>query len=214
MSFQLTPMFSVPLYRTKIILDPIVKTFLLNLEFPYARVGHDNTDDHLPISDRGMHILDKPQCKTLKIQIQNKINHFANEVLGVIDEIKFDITSSWINRHRGSEFIEKHRHPNSLISGVFYVDVSTDTAPIYFDKNYMYNNLWAESIKTPFKDNNNQYNTETFAIQPKTGDLLMFPSHVEHTVPTTTSDRHRYSLAFNTFTKGKIGTGTGQVKIS
>lgn len=216
MSFQVTPMFSVPLYRTNLgVLDPIVKSYLLSLEFPHARVGHDGSDDSLPISDRGMHILDKPQCKLLKKQIQEKINHFVHDILDVVTDINFSISSSWINRHKGSEFIEKHKHPNSMISGVYYVDVSENTAPIYFDRNYMYNNLWSETVKVPFQDkNNNQFNTDTFAIAPKQGDLLMFPSHVEHTVPTCESNEYRYSLAFNSFARGKIGTGTTQVKIT
>ena len=215
MQHKIIPMFSVPLFKTNLgELDPIVKSWLINLEFPHARVGHDGTDNDLDVSDRGMHILDKPQCKLLKQQIQETVNYFVHNVLDVVDTIKFNVSASWINKHQGTEFIEKHKHPNAMLSGVYYVDVTENTSPIYFDRNYMYSNLWSETVKVPFKgQNNNQYNTDTFAIKPKKGDLLMFPSHVEHTVPTSESDDTRYSLAFNAFARGKIGTGTTQVKL-
>ena len=37
------------------------------------------------------------------------------------------------------------------------------------------------------------------------GDIVLFPSTLEHSVPTTSDDKTRISLAFNSFIKGTLG---------
>ena len=38
------------------------------------------------------------------------------------------------------------------------------------------------------------------------GDLVLFPSHLSHLVPSNLSDEERISLSFNTWVKGSLGT--------
>jgi ectoine hydroxylase-related dioxygenase (phytanoyl-CoA dioxygenase family) len=42
-------------------------------------------------------------------------------------------------------------------------------------------------------------------VTPKTGEVILFNSGIQHMVETNTSKKPRYSIAFNTFIKGKIG---------
>ena len=51
----------------------------------------------------------------------------------------------------------------------------------------------------------NLYNSRTWWVEVSTGMLILFPSHLTHQVPTTTSNDVRISLAFNTYLKGQLG---------
>ncbi len=68
MQHKMIPLFSVPLFKTNIgPLDSIERTWIDSLEYPPKAVARDKSDDHLPMVNRGMHILNSGQLK-----IQNK----------------------------------------------------------------------------------------------------------------------------------------------
>jgi predicted 2-oxoglutarate/Fe(II)-dependent dioxygenase YbiX len=50
------------------------------------------------------------------------------------------------------------------------------------------------------------FNSETWVVPVKAGDIYIFPSETFHEVEATISDKVRYSLAFNTYFKGTIGS--------
>jgi hypothetical protein len=41
--------------------------------------------------------------------------------------------------------------------------------------------------------------------KPQQGDVVLFPSDLDHDVPINTSDEVRYSVAFNIFFRGEMG---------
>ena len=107
-----------------------------------------------------------------------------------------------------------HWHSNAMLSGVYYIQNEKDAGEIYFKKAHGYHNLFPDVINVDFKTEiANQYNLETFALQPTAGDLIIFPSHVEHMVTQNITHSERFSLAFNLFARGTLGGGTSQVKI-
>lgn len=212
MNHSVIPLFPIPVFRSNLgNLNPIARAWLLSLEFPPQRTGHDGTDDELPLDQRGMHILDKPQVKDLKAQIKKAIDFFAHQVLLVDDHISFEIQTSWINQTDDINSVPKHGHINSMISGVYYINVDKTSAPLVFEKSYLYTNLFHKTVLPTFKEKN-QFNTDLLSIQPMTGDLYMFPSHLEHSVPSGFGP-NRFSLAFNCFAKGDFGRGTDNLKI-
>lgn len=215
MQHKITPLFAIPLFQTHLgNLNIITKTWLKNLEYPYQRTGHDGTDEDLDEGSKGMYILDKPQLKSLRKQITDTIDYFVHQSLGVDDNITFDITTSWANRYLGDEHVIKHNHKNSMISGVYYIETTPTTAPIVFEQAWSHVNLFHSTTTPTFKKTHlNEYNSSTHTIYPRTGDLLLFPSHLEHTVPRSDSKDTRYSLAFNCFARGHMGFGTGQITL-
>lgn len=206
------PLFSVPLFKTNIAsLDPIEKTWIKNLDFPPQSVGLYESDNEDAIN-KGMKVLDQPQLKNLRQQILKAVNYFTSEILDV--EQKFELTTSWVNKYGKADLNHQHSHPNSMISGVYYIESDESSAPIVFNKPYFYTNLFHETIKPTFKNkNNNQFNLDYYGLKPVTGDLLIFPSWLEHTVPPQEVDKERWSLAFNCFVTGKLGTGTKQLQL-
>ena len=215
MQHRITPLFAIPLFQTHLgDLNIITKTWLKNLEYPYQRTGHDGTDEDLDEGSKGMYILDKPQLKNLRKQITDAIDYFTHQSLGIADDITFDITTSWANRYLNDDLVIKHNHKNSMISGVYYIETTATTAPIVFEQAWSHVNLFHSTTTPKFKKTHaNEYNSITHTIYPRTGDLLLFPSHLEHTVPASDSKDIRYSLAFNCFAKGHMGFGTGQITL-
>lgn len=69
-------------------------------------------------------------------------------------------------------------------------------------------------IKFPPKEWN-IYNSECWWFEVGSGDLILFPSNLEHMVEPIEGDQTRISLSFNTFPVGNIGEELGltQLKI-
>ena len=115
------------------------------------------------------------------------------------EDIKIFITISWVNYTETGEYHHAHNHPNSVISGVYYIetdesDTITFSAP-WTNKLTMY--------MSPIEYN--QWNSEEWWYPTRKNTLLLFPSKLVHRVNQVESDKTRISLAFNTFIKGKIG---------
>jgi len=215
MQHHITSLFGIPLFQTNLgDLNIITKTWLMNLEYPHHRTGHDGTDEALDEGSKGMYILDKPQLKNLRKQITDAIDYFTHQLLGVEDSINFEIVTSWANRYLGDEYVARHNHLNSMISGVYYIETTSTTSPLIIEKTSSHVNLFHGSTTPSFKKTSgNQFNMDTHMVYPRTGDLLLFPSHLEHTVPASYSKDTRYSLAFNCFARGHMGAGTSQVTL-
>jgi uncharacterized protein (TIGR02466 family) len=212
MNHSVIPLFSIPLFKSNLgTLNPITKAWLSKLEFLPQRTGHDGTDEGLPLNQRGMHILDKPQLSNLKKQIKETIDFFVHEILMVDDHITFEIQTSWVNQVDAQNAVPSHGHNNSMISGVYYIESTIDSAPLLFEKNYLYTNLFHRTVLPTFKEKNH-FNTETMIISPMPGDIFLFPSHLEHSVPEGFGS-NRLSLAFNCFARGDFGLGTDNLKI-
>jgi uncharacterized protein (TIGR02466 family) len=143
------------------------------------------------------YVLNQPMFAELKQFIMQCIKEY---IVSVYSNPNLDvyITQSWANYTKPKEFHHKHSHPNSFISGVFYVNAKPeeDMIKFYKDKPAFFDLL---------KGQPNNYNSQDVAILVETGDLVLFPSNFVHEVPPTTSEETRISIAFNTFIRGYIG---------
>ena len=55
-------------------------------------------------------------------------------------------------------------------------------------------------------DTFNIYNCENWGYTPKTNDICLFPSLVNHSAKPNESDSDRWCLAFNVFVRGNMGS--------
>ena len=142
-------------------------------------------------------ILNDPKMINLKEFCQSSLEQYFESVYCPKEEISIYITQSWANYTERGGFHHKHFHPNSFISGVFYVESDAETDKIYF-----------ESGKYPAIDiaprDWNLYNSKTWWMPAKAGSLILFPSSLTHYVENTVSAK-RVSISFNTFLKGRLG---------
>ena len=205
--YNVTPMFSTPIFHTNIgAPDPITLNWIKKLDYPHEASGHDHTEDK--------YILDRPQMKNLKAKLKSVTDYWIHEVLGVQDDLNYNITNSWINRHRKGEMNTIHWHSNAVMSCVYYPQTPPNSGAIIWKRSHMYYNLFHDTLRPEFKDtHSNQFNTDIHVVEPVSGDLVMFPSQLEHVVPPSDSDEERYSLAFNLFPRGTFGAGTSSVTV-
>jgi len=213
--YSITPLFSIPLLSTNIgQVDPITLAWIKNLDYPKNSVGRDQRDEHLSNSERGFDIINAPQLKNLKRNIKTVVDYYTYELLDVDNNVEFEFSTSWINRLEPGEKIDLHDHANAIISGVYYIEVNNTSAPITFVKNKQHLNMFPASARPLTKGQNwNQYNSDSMTVQPQNGNVLVFPSHLEHKVESSTSNDYRYGLAFNLYCKGQLGNHSVMVNL-
>jgi len=130
--------------------------------------------------------------------IEDFIFLYVDQVIAPIDDLDFYITQSWINFTQPSGFHHRHHHPNSFLSGVFYFNTNPNNDEITFFRPIP--NNWHIPPKQF-----NAFNSQQWTFKVTQGDLIIFPSNLEHTVNLTKSQETRISLAFNVFFSGEIG---------
>lgn len=106
------------------------------------------------------------------------------------------VTNVWININRDDDYNLPHDHPNSILSGVFYVNVPSDDQSKFVIQRsnrvegFFYSTLQAEG-------SNSSSNEVVFT--PKEEMMIIFPSWLSHYVTPSKSSQKRISIAFNTF---------------
>lgn len=115
------------------------------------------------------------------------------------NDVRLRVTQSWLNWTKPGQYHHKHAHPNSLISGCFYVNADKETDKIFFYKEGY------QQIKFPPVDWN-AYNSDSWWYPVGTGELVFFPSSLTHMVQPVGGEDTRISLAFNTFPVGYVGS--------
>jgi uncharacterized protein (TIGR02466 family) len=138
------------------------------------------------------------KLKKLKQFFDESILHYFTTVYRPKYEVIPRITQSWVNYTKPGEYHHKHAHPNSFISGVFYIQSDAEKDKIYFYKDGY------QQIKVPAADWN-EWNSESWWFEAITGKLILFPSSLTHMVETVQTEQTRISLSFNTFLSGYIG---------
>ena len=92
------------------------------------------------------------------------------------------------------------------MSGVFYPDCDQKVDSINF-----FNEVYKQIVPHPKEFNG--FNSRTFTLPLKTGDIVLFPSSLTHMVETKKGNNTRTSLAFNTFMKGTMGSKSGLTEL-
>ena len=141
-------------------------------------------------------ILDNPEMSRVRQFIDSKLKEFVSNIMG--SDAEMVITQSWLNRNGKGELHHEHTHPNSMVSGVWYPQINEKLPPIQFKTGQQI------GMAFPIKKYN-YYNSETFLLPLKKGELILFPSTLSHSVPINRSDEERISLSFNTWCKGSLG---------
>ena len=144
------------------------------------------------------YILNEKFFFNIKKELNLKVQDYFDKVISPANKITPYITQSWLNYTETNQYHHKHTHPNSLVSGVFYINCHKENDKIkFFNNNY-------KTIQLETK-NWNLYNSGTWWFTVKTGDVILFPSSLSHMVETKQGDNTRISLAFNVFIKGTLG---------
>jgi uncharacterized protein (TIGR02466 family) len=139
------------------------------------------------------------------IRLFNDVIFPAAQLVGKAWSIpsEMDKVAYWYNVNYKYSSNREHTHPNSFLSGVYYIKVPQDSGNIMFlransehDKMEFIHQLITEKN---LQIDNNRINTEHW-FAPAEGMLILFPGHLTHYVRqnlTNDTDDRRISLSFN-----------------
>lgn len=182
---MLWPLFSKPVFKTHIDVSSV------NLDnIKWAR-NYQNW-----ISE-SQNVLDDPALTDLANQISENIAEYFYGIMSASQNVKMYVTESWFNKTESGQSHHRHWHPNSILSGVVYLDSDGDSGKIKFITS-QYDTIEYNMIDS------NLYNSRSWSVLPEPGTMLLFPSNVEHLVEEYLGNRPRLSLSFNTFVGGDI----------
>ena len=194
MESKINSLFPVPVYFSNLDRELTTKelSFINKTKLDvYKNEGNTTSNDN--------YILNQKDFKNLKIELDLRIQDYFDKIICPANDITPYITQSWLNYTETSQYHHKHEHPNSLVSGVFYINCNEE-----FDKIKFFNDNTYKVIK-PETKNFNLWNSDTWWFSVKTGDIILFPSSLTHMVETKQGTNTRISLAFNVFIKGTVG---------
>ena len=111
----------------------------------------------------------------------------------------FYMNSLWFMVNSKGGYNHKHQHfhkTDCALSGVFWIKVPKNSGNIIFYNpeeycNYQVNESYSNIIKNIFNQKS------SYSISPQEGKVLLFPSHLDHSVDKNCSDEDRISISFN-----------------
>ena len=191
--YKIETIFPVPVYNSSInrTFSKKEKTFFETTK----KESHDNVGN---ITTNNNYVLNNKDMSVLKKDIMKHVDVYFDKIIKPKHKLKPYITQSWINYTSADQYHHIHSHPNSIVSGVFYVDADPDLDKIKFLKREH------TTITVPTNDYN-LFNSSSWWFSVRTGQIIMFPSETTHTVDNKQGKNIRTSLAFNVFIKGTLG---------
>ena len=136
-------------------------------------------------------VLRSPVLTNLRSFIEDAVGEYFKATVNPKHNVTLRVTQSWCNYSNPGQFHHKHAHPNSYISGVFYVQTNPD------DRIYFYKDGW-QQIKFP-PEQWNPYNSESWWYEAHVGKLILFPSSLTHMVPKSKARTQEYHYRLTPF---------------
>ena len=202
--YDVMAVFALPIYKT-------------NIEREFTKQEQDEFDAIVSGQSRGPNIkgtknvsidkylLNRKSFLSIHSFIQHHLKEFATTVIG-IDLRKTNwsphITMSWLSAYETNHFESYHAHPNSIISGVFYINCLKNLAHgkpdgIIFAST-SHNMLQNLAVRGEEVGEDTKFSDKPYHVSVVKGDLIIFPSTAHHCVNLNeTTDQTRISLAFN-----------------
>lgn len=124
---------------------------------------------------------------SLLMKITNKVDEYTKFLN--CNEHSFYLSEWWWNVYSNKNSQEFHHHLPSAFSGVYFCKCPSGSSPIVFHHpNFYY--CTPQSIR-------NEYNSDSYSIEPVERSLLIFQSSTVHMVPPGLNTDPRVTISFN-----------------
>ena len=194
-------LFPEPLYFSN--LERVLTQEELKIFNEYKKETHKNNGNR---TSNNNYVLEHKTLKNLKKDLHTKVMDYFDKVV-CTNNITPYITQSWINYTESDQFHPVHFHPNSLVSGIFYISADKKVDSVTFRKSYLDDKIKLNATKY------NIFNSSTCTYPVETGNILLFRSSLGHGVDKKKGNNIRISLSFNIFIKGTIGNKTALTEL-
>lgn len=205
-------LFSVPIFVTQLVGNESFKSNEVEL-LKSIEMDKQYGDDGNYLSKES-HILEKYNLNRVKNLCDYYVNHYTENVLGILDEFK--MFKSWLSMNTKGTRHLAHSHRNTMISCVLYFDEHMSNqplAPISFGQDGL--DQIFKNFQFEFKKKEpNQYNNNILTVYPRTNTLIIFPGWIKHETEEAKSTIKRYCLGTNYFFNGQSSGGYHKIAIS
>lgn len=134
-----------------------------------------------------------PNFASLKLALDKHATAFARELHLDLRGRKLRLDSIWINVLEPAGVHTSHIHPQSVLSGTFYVDVPSNASALKLE-----DPRHAMMMAAPGRLPDAPEEERTFIyVTPKAGEVLMWESFIRHEVPMNQAKKSRVSVSFN-----------------
>jgi uncharacterized protein (TIGR02466 family) len=140
---------------------------------------------------------ERAACYDFTEIVNANVLEVANFLRWDLSKFSFYITTCWamVNGKYSSNAL--HNHPNSILSGVYYLQTPENCGGIYFADP----RVGARMLNPPIEEFN-LWTLPKISYKPEVGLMLLFPSWLMHGVETNMSEENRISMSFNIGMKG------------
>lgn len=183
------PLFTQYVYRGNVAPSHDLKDFILAHKKTIESEGVQKSNRggwQSPVYNIESHPVLTPYLVGISKQVAELFNLY-----GIPNDLTFEDITYWININNKGDFNMPHIHPGSVFSAVWYVEAPENCGNLQIerlDKEFIHWNL-AEA-KTP-------RTAEIYTVEPKNGEIVIFPSTMTHWVEPSQTDSERISIAIN-----------------
>lgn len=124
-------------------------------------------------------------------RLRAKLDYLVKEMAQDLQLAPVQITNSWFNIMGQGHSVKPHRHELSVISGALYVEAPEGSVGLSF------HSPLAQCRMAEMLLGSNEFNENLHTMECKEGQLILFPSWLEHSSNPNKSDR-RVVVSFNT----------------
>ena len=120
------------------------------------------------------------------------------------------ITNMWANIANPNRRHFMHMHPNCLLSGLVYIKTPKNCGSTAFASP----RLLSKNLEPTYL-RKNEFNSDVFVVPAEKGRMVLWPSHIPHSVEQGTADetQERIVVAFNVMIRGLIDLPTARLKL-
>ena len=204
-NMNIIPLFAIPIVKTNIGRDFTKDEVNFITGLPMYKDVDQGMFNH---RSKDFYLFDNfvEELKDIKNFCEHQLEQYLKEIEGAdTDLATLRITQSWLNTTKPQERHHLHYHANCYLSGILYIRCLPDDHINFSNRSFgSYNNM-EFPMKKP-----TVWNVRTLAQNIIEGDLIIFPSWMQHSVDLNkTKNKDRISLSFNAFPIGKMGQYKG-----
>ena len=178
--------FKIPDFRQETLLRYCYEERDKNIEgvFKSNRGGWQSQDHYC--------LFNNPINTALRLSLSDWVNNSNTFEKGT----QMEVQAMWININGNGSYNMKHNHPNSDMSGVFWIKGTPEQGCLTFDDPCNYSRFQeVVCYSTEFKEEHGLWNQ--FRFEPSPGEGVIFPSCQDHAVEENKTDEDRISVSFN-----------------
>jgi len=185
-------LFKIPIWATNLTHEPTLVDTCVKISTTTPSNNRSNFGGYQSPDITVSNYMEFKPFHSLLEKIQNAASEFARS-LECKESLEF--SNAWFNINGYKDFHTPHTHPQSVLSGVYYILAEPPCGNIeFYPPQYL---LMHETWNKDFVKNNNEYTAKSWKVESKTGRLYIFPSWLLHSVNPQPNHNQRIALSFN-----------------